>query len=595
VLGISADFHDAAAAVVVDGRVVAAVAEERLSRVKHDPSLPERAVRWCLGAAGVDPGSLDLVVFYEKPLSVVERIFATHAEVGPRGLPQLASATSAWAGSKAWIGYRIDRLLRGLGHRRVELAFAEHHQSHAAAAFLPSPFERAAVVTFDGVGEWATTSIAVGHRHKVELLAEQRFPDSIGLLYSTITDHCGFEVNEGEYKLMGLAPYGEPSFVDVLRDRVLHVADDGSFRLDQRWFDYRAGRRMGHRRLAELLGPPRTPEQPLTRREADLARSVQVLVEDVVLRVARHARHLTGERALCLAGGVALNCVANGHLIREGVFDDVWIQPAAGDDGGALGAALWGWHEVLGEPRTAAPTDGMSGAALGPSYPHEEIAGWLDGAGVGFRRLDDGALFDEVAGRLAGGDVVGWFRGRCEYGPRALGQRSILADPRDVGMIQRINVAVKGREGFRPFAPAVLAEDAADWFELDRDLPYMLATVAVRDAVAEPVTVGPDRDDFAGRIAVARSRIPACTHVDGSARVQTVTEERSPDLHRLLRSFRDRTGCPVLLNTSFNRRGEPIVCSPADALRCFEAVDLDLLVLGDCLVERRDLPTAGRT
>ena len=591
VLGISADFHDAAAALVVDGRVVAAAAEERFTRVKHDASLPERAMAWCLDDAGIAPDGLELVAFYEKPLSLFERVVSTHARVGPVGVARLTSAASSWVRTKAWIGYRIERALDDLGYAMPPLAFAEHHQSHAAAAFYPSPFERAAILTFDGVGEWATSSIASGAGHRIEALEELRFPDSIGLLYSTVTAHCGFAVNDGEYKLMGLAPYGTPRFADVLRDQVVEVHADGSIHLDQRWFGYRSGGTMAHRRLDRLLGPPRQPDGPLTQREADLARSMQDVLEDIVLKAARHAHELTGASAVCLAGGVALNCVANGRLVREGPFADVWIQPAAGDDGSALGAALWGWHEVGDRPRLdPVQPDGMSGAALGPVFDHEEIAAWLRESGVTFLELPEEELVDEVARELAGGAVVGWFEGRMEFGPRALGHRSILADPRSPEMVQRINAAVKGREGFRPFAPAVLAEEAGAWFDLDRPLPYMLATVPVLGATAEADDGGPAgwRGDFARRIAEVQSPLPACTHVDRSARVQTVSAERSPSFHRLLRAFHRRTGCPVLLNTSFNRKDEPVVCTPADAFRCFVAASLDVLVLERCIVRAVD-------
>ncbi|MEZ5138974.1 MAG: carbamoyltransferase N-terminal domain-containing protein [Acidimicrobiales bacterium] len=591
VLGISADYHDSAAALLVDGRLVAAAAEERFTRRKHDRSLPVRAMAWMLDEHGIGPDDLAMVAFYEKPLTVVERILATHARVGPRGLPQLTSALAAWTREKGWIGYRIERALRRLGRSMPELVYVEHHLSHAAAAFLPSPFERAAILTFDGVGEWATSSIAIGRGGEIEPIEELRFPDSVGLLYSTITAHCGFEVNDGEYKLMGLAPYGRPRYADVLRERVAHVDASGALALDQRWFRYRAGDAMASPALAELLGPPRAAGEPLAQRHADLARSVQVVVEDLVLAAARHAAERTGERDAVLAGGVALNCVANGRLLREGPFERLWVQPAAGDDGSAVGAALWAWHHVGGHERAvdAGGADAMAGAALGPSYDRGAVRAWLDDIGIAHRAPEPDALVAEVARRLASGEVVGWFDGPMEFGPRALGHRSILADPRDRAMVQRVNLLVKGREGFRPFAPAVLASEAARWFDVDRPLPYMLFTAAVRDAVLEEE---PDEivghDDLARRLGRTRSAIPACTHVDGSARVQTVHPELTPRFAALLEAFEAETGCPVLLNTSFNRKDEPIVCTPADALRCFEAVDLDLLVIEGCLVERAD-------
>jgi carbamoyltransferase len=589
VLGISADYHDSAAALVVDGRVVAAAAEERFSRVKHDRSLPVQAISWMLDEHGIEADGLDLVAFYEKPITVLERIVATHARVGPRGLPQLTSAIGAWSKEKGWVGYRIERALRKLGRSTPELVYVEHHLSHAAAAFHPSPFERAAILTFDGVGEWATSSLATGRGAEIEPIEELRFPDSVGLLYSTITAHCGFEVNDGEYKLMGLAPYGRPRFVDVLREHVARVDAQGALSLDQRWFRYRAGDAMASPALDDLVGPPRRPEEPVRQREADLARSVQVIVEELILSAARHAHEVTGEADACLAGGVALNCVANGRLLREGPFERVWVQPAAGDDGSAIGAALWAWHHVGGHPRHVDPNgrDAMSGAALGPAYAHDDVRTWLEAEGIDHHVPGEDELADVVAEHLADGRVIGWFDGAMEFGPRALGHRSILADPRDAAMVQRINVLVKGREGFRPFAPAVLAEHAATWFEVDRDLPYMLFTAAVRGATVDddPTPIdGPA--DLTARLGRARSAIPACTHVDGSARVQTVDAASSPHFAALLAAFERRTGCPVLLNTSFNRKDEPIVRTPADALRCFDAVDLDVLVLEGCIIER---------
>lgn len=622
ILGVSADYHDASAALVIDGRLVAAAEQERFSRRKHDPSLPIDAIAYCLEEGEVRDGDLAGLCFYDKPLTAYERVLVTNASVGPVGVRSLAKAVSLYSRSKLWVGFRLERALRSLGHRHVpRVVFAEHHQSHAAAAFYPSPFERAAIITFDGVGEWATTSIALGEGNRITSLVEQHFPSSIGLLYSAMTAFCGFEVNDGEYKLMGLAPYGEPRYADALREHVVHVADDGSIRLDQRWFAFRAGERMVTPRLATLLdGPPRPPESELTQREADLARSTQVVLEDIVLAVAGHAHDLTGARAVCLAGGVALNCVANARLLADGPFDDVWVQPAAGDSGSAVGAAFWAFHQLRDEPREPAAPDGMSGCFLGPAYPHDEIAAWLRSNGISFEEHGDlDALAARVSESLDEGAVVGWFRGRMEFGPRSLGHRSILADPRDPAMVSRINRVVKLREGFRPFAPAVLAEHAHDWFDVDRELPYMLFTASVAphrratdvDVDGEGQGGGEGeggrrtepQDDpgararggveaFAARLAMSRSDIPACTHLDHSARVQTVDAVRNGDFHALLRAFHDRTGCPVLLNTSFNRRGEPIVRTPADALRCFGAVDLDLLVLEGCVVTRADVPDA---
>ncbi len=583
ILGLSAGFHDSAAAVVVDGRLVAAAQEERFSRTKHDPAMPEQAAAWCLGAADVGPDALDAVVFYEKPLTSYERVLATHAVVGPRGFPQLSRAVRTWTKDKLWVAASVDRMLTGAGRPGVPLAYAEHHVSHAAAAFYPSPFERAAVLTVDGVGEWATSSWGTGAGGALTLQAELDFPESLGLLYSTFTAYCGFAVNDGEYKLMGLAPFGSPRFVDALRDRVVQVHPDGSVRLDQRYFDYRAGARMASPRLHELLGgPPRRPDEPLEERHADVARSVQVLLEEALLAMVRHVHDRTGERNLCLGGGVALNCVANARVRADGPFEEVWVQPAAGDAGSAAGAALWYHHAVQGHDRAAPHPDGMSAAALGPAFAHEDVVSWLTSAGVPFTEAtDDAERARQVAAALADGAVVGWFEGPMEFGPRALGHRSILADPRDATMVGRINQLVKGREGFRPFAPSVLDSAAGDWFDLDHPSPYMLFTAPVRSAGPAP-----SGGTFAARLGAVASDLPACTHVDGSARVQTVDRQRSPAFFGLLEEFGRRTGCPVLLNTSFNRADEPVVRSPADALRCAAAAGLDLLVLERCLVGR---------
>lgn len=592
ILGISADYHDAAAALVIDGRIIAAAQEERFTRIKHDPSLPRSAVRWCLNQAGIEPGGLHLAVFYSKPLSTYQRILATHSRVGVRGFPALAKAVSSWSTSKLWISYRIDRLLAELQQERVPLAFTEHHQSHAAAAFFPSPFEQAAILTFDGVGERATAAIGEGRGNHIRLIEHINFPDSIGLFYSSMTAYCGFAVNDGEFKLMGLAPYGTPRFANILKEHAIHVDAHGGVHLNQRFFDYRAGRRMTHPRLAHLLdGPPRRSEDPLGQREADIAASTQAVLEEVVLAVAHRAHRLTGKSEVCLAGGVALNCVANARLAKDGPFDDIWIQPASGDDGSAAGAALWAWHQIHGQPRTAEPnTDGMSGMFLGPAFAQQEITEWLTDNDIPFTTAPSAeVLYETVAEAIDAGSLVGWFTGAMEFGPRALGHRSILADPRDPGIVTRLNLAVKGREGFRPFAPAVLAEEATAWFDLDKALPYMLMTTPVHgDQLRSPETATYALG-FTDRLSAVRSTIPACTHVDYSARVQTVDQATNPEFHGLLSAFHRRTGCPVLVNTSFNRDGEPIVCSPADALRCFHAAGLDLLALEGCLIRRRDL------
>jgi carbamoyltransferase len=594
VLGVSADYHDAAAAVVIDGEIVAAAEEERFTRRKHDASLPREAISWCLEAAEVEPGDLASVVFYDKPLSTWERIATTHCRVGPRGFRTFRSAASQWLGSKLWVGYRLTRLLADLGFE-AQVRFAEHHQSHAAAAYYPSPFEHAAILTFDGVGEWASSTIAWGTGHRIEMRCEQRFPHSLGLFYSAMTSFCGFEVNDGEYKLMGLAPYGEPAYADALRDRVIRIHDDGSVVLDQRWFSYAAGRRMTHPRLAEVLGgPARGLGSEPDQRTADIARSVQVVLEDAVLRAAHHAHATTGERQACLAGGVALNCVANARLLEDGPFDDVWVQPAAGDSGSAIGAALWSWHQLDDQPRPATGGDRMRAATVGPAFAADDINSWLTGQDVAFERIADvGERCEAVARLLADGAVVGWFEGAMEFGPRALGHRSILADPRDAGVARRINAAVKGRESFRPFAPAVTAEHADEWFDLGGvRSPYMLLTAPVaaahRAGTPEPTGLADEEvvGGWADRLAAVRSDLAACTHVDGSARVQTVEASAHPVFHQLIDAFGRLTGVPVLLNTSFNVAGEPIVCSPADAYRCFQAAGLDVLVLEDCIVRR---------
>ncbi len=588
VLGISCDYHDAAAALLVGGRIVAAVEEERCSRRKHDPRLPEAAVRTCLEIAdltGVDVGE---VVFHEKPLSLAGRWLTVKQRQGPAGFSSFLRDAPDLLGRNVFIGARIASMLNRLGQPDPPaVRFVDHHRSHAAAAFHPSPFDHAAVLTVDGLGEWATASIGVGSHHRIALLEETRFPHSIGLIYSLVTAWCGFRPNDDEYKLMGLAPYGTPTFADALAT-IVSVDDDGMLVVDgraARWFSTSALR---SRSLARLLGgPPRHPDAPVGEREADLAASVQDLLERAVLGMANRARRLTGERSLVLGGGVAHNSVANGRLVREGPFDRVWIQPAAGDAGSALGAALSRWHDELGHDRRVLGTDAMDGALLGPAPTDDDALDALRAAGVEPRVEPDLLARAEVAaGVLADGGVVGWFQGRAEFGPRALGSRSFLADPRDPRMRSRLNDSVKGRESFRPFAPAVLEEHAAEWFELDVESPYMLVVTSVRDDHLLPVETEPGT--IAGRADVARSTIPACTHVDGSSRVQTVGA-RHADLRRVLEAFHRRTGCPVLVNTSFNRAGEPIVATPAQALHTAAAAGADLLVIGPALVDRAAL------
>lgn len=597
-LGISGLYHDSAAAVLRDGRVVAAVQEERFTRRKHDPSIPAHAIEWCLSRPELQGDELVAVAYYDKPLSTFSRIIRSYAAAGPRGLRSINAALSEWLRRKLWTAYEIEKVLKGIGTAIPgDLLFSNHHLSHAAAAFHPSPFEQAAILTVDGVGEWATSSIGRGIGRRVELLEELRFPNSLGLLYSAFTYHAGFKVNSGEYKLMGLAPYGEPTYVEAIRDHLIDVTPEGSFRLDMSYFAFLAGQRMTNRRFDALFGgPARVPESPITQRECDLARSIQVVLEDVVLRMARHARELTAEHDLVMAGGVALNCVANGRLRREGIFDRIWIQPAAGDAGSAIGAATWAWHQVLGHEREPDAADGMSGSLLGPSYTIDEIRSELDAAERPYEQISDpAARAARIAELLDAGGVVGVFQGRAEFGPRALGNRSILADPRSPDMQRTLNLRIKKRESFRPFAPAVLAEYASEWFDMDHDSPYMLFTAQVtathlRDPEPSDADASDSEPSVMERLHAVRSNIPAVTHVDGSARVQTVDAVRAPGLHRLLSAFHERTGCPVLVNTSFNVRGEPIVNTPTDAYRCFMTTEMDWLMLEDCLLDRRKQP-----
>jgi carbamoyltransferase len=583
ILGISALYHDSAACLVRDGEVVAAAQEERFTRRKHDAAFPVHAIRYCLEEGGLAGAGLDLVAFHEKPFLRFERLLETHLAVAPWGLRQFLAAMPPWLSEKLWVK---DRIRKELGYSGTIL-FPEHHQSHAASAFYPSPFGEAAFLTLDGVGEWATASYGMGSGNRLELQGEIRFPHSLGLLYSAFTTYLGFRVNSGEYKVMGLAPYGEPRYQDRILAELMDLKEDGSFRLDLRYFDYARGLRMTNRRFHRLFGgPPRVPESELTQRHMDLARSVQAVTEEVVLRMARHVHRETGQANLCLAGGVALNCVANGRVLREGPFEGLWVQPASGDAGAALGAALYAWHQYRGEGRTAGDGDEMRGALLGPCYGEGEIRGALDRHGLTGERLEEGALAERVAGLLDGGAVVGWFQGRMEFGPRALGSRSILADPRDPKMQRRVNRAIKFRESFRPFAPAVLAERAPEFFDLEGESPYMLLVAPVAEGARRTVAEADADARGLDLLDVVRSEIPAVTHVDGTARVQTVDGRWNPRFQALLRAFEARTGCPVLVNTSFNVRGEPIVCTPDDACRCFLATGMDALVLGPYLVNK---------
>jgi carbamoyltransferase len=592
ILGISAYFHDSAVALVEDGRVVAAAQEERFSRVKHDARFPAGALQWLNDDFSVSADTLDAIVFFEKPLIKFERILETAIAVAPRGWRTFAFSMPLWVRDKLFLRRMLRQELRDLWGRDPDpehLRFSDHHLSHAASAFYPSPFEEAAVLTMDAVGEWSTTSIAVGRGSDLRILKEIHFPHSIGLLYSAFTQYCGFKVNSGEYKLMGLAPYGQPRFADLIRREFLEVRDDGSFWIDPRPLGFLTGLRMTNVHFHRLLGAePRKEDEPITQFHMDVAASIQVVTEDLVLQLAREARRVTGLPDVCLAGGVALNCVANGRLLREGVFDRIWIQPAAGDAGGALGAALAVWHLESGGPREPSRPDGMQSAALGPEFTDAEAADVLSAAGAVFETLGEEELLSRAAGLLAEGGAIGWCRGRAEFGPRALGNRSILADPRPTTMQRDLNLKVKFREGFRPFAPVVLEERAAEWFDLPVPSPYMLLVAPVADA-AQVAGDGVQRHGFE-RLGEVRSAVPAVTHVDGSARIQTVTERSNPALHGLLRAFDGLTGCPVLVNTSFNIRGEPIVNGPADALRCFMGTDLDALVVGQHLLLKSAQP-----
>ncbi len=589
ILGISAYYHDAAAALVVDGRVVAAAQEERYSRRKHDARFPAHASRFCLEWGGLALGDLDAVVFYDKPFLKFERLLETYLACAPHGLRSFVAAMPVWIKEKLFLKSELRRELRKLaaaGTALPPLLFSEHHRSHAASAFYPSPFESAAVLCLDGVGEWATTSAWLGEGNRLRPLWELHFPHSLGLLYSAFTHYTGFKVNSGEYKMMGLAPYGEPRYAEAIRRHLIDVKPDGTFHLDMRYFDYATGLRMTNARFDALFGgPPRRPDEPVDQRTMDVAASIQQVTDEIVLALARTLRRETGQTRLCLAGGVALNCVSNGLVQREGIFDDLWIQPAAGDAGGALGAALVAWHERGGARTIDSTRDGMSGAYLGPSWSDDDVQRWLTEQGLPHERLARHDLCEQVAGRLAEGAVVGWMQGRMEFGPRALGNRSILADPRSPATQRDLNLKIKFRESFRPFAPAVLAERAGEFFELEGSSPYMLLVAPLKGRASAP------RGGDAGlqgldRLRAVRSLLPAITHVDYSARIQTVDSDTNPDFHSLIDAFGRKTGVPVLVNTSFNVRGEPIVCSPADAYRCFMGTAMDCLVIGSCLLDR---------
>ena len=589
ILGISAFYHDSAAALIDNSRIIAATQEERFTRKKHDPRFPTHAIRYCLAEGGITLSEIDRIVFYDKPFLKFERLLETYLSFSPRGFKTFRMAIPLWLREKLFLKNLLRKELRNFdekANRDERVLFCEHHLSHAASAFFPSPFQEAIVLTMDGVGEWATTSVAIGNGNKLEVHKEIHFPHSLGLLYAAFTYYTGFKVNSGEYKVMGLAPYGEPKYAETIFKHLIDVKDDGSFRMDLRYFDYCTGLTMTNERFHDLFGgPPRKPEDPLTQHHMDLAASVQAVTEEVVLRLTRSLQEKSGIKNLCLAGGVALNCVANGKILRDGRFERIWIQPAAGDAGGALGAALAGYHLQLGNTRQTAG-DSMQGSYLGPRFSQEEIERRLKNCGAHFEVLEECALLAACAEDLAQAKALGWFQGRMEFGPRALGNRSILGDPRSSTMQKTLNLKVKYRESFRPFAPSVLREDVGDWFELDSDSPYMLLVADVvkhkRRKMSEEETslFGIDK------LNVPRSEIPAVTHIDYSARIQTVNQDTNPRYHALLSAFKQKTGCPVLVNTSFNVRGEPIVCSPEDAFRCFMGTELDVLAIGNCYLRK---------
>ena len=585
ILGISAFYHDSAACLVRDGEITAAAQEERFTRKKHDASFPQKAVEFCLQQGGIQTSDLDYVGFYDKPFVKFERILETYLSIAPKGLRQYLSAMPVWLKDKLWTRANIRKDLDYKG----PVLFGEHHESHAASAFFPSPFQEAAILTMDGVGEWATSSIAQGKDNKIELLQELHFPHSLGLLYSAFTYYLGFKVNSGEYKVMGLAPYGEPKYADLILDRLIDLKQDGSFRMDMEYFDYLGGMTMTNDKFASVFGhPAHKAETQLGQKEMDIAASLQKVTEEIMIKMARHIRELTGMKNLCLAGGVALNCVGNGKILKEKIFDQIWIQPAAGDAGGALGIALSIWHQMLGNERATNGKDSMRGAFLGPKSEEAEIRKFLDGQGTPYKYYDDPQLAPAVAQDLQAGKIVGLFQGPMEFGPRALGGRSIIGDPRNPEMQSTMNLKIKYRESFRPFAPAVLAEKVQEWFEIDSESPYMLMVAGVREDKRIAMTEEQKKLFGIDLLNIPRSQIPAITHVDYSARIQTVHAETNPKFYELLREFEKATQCAVLINTSFNVRGEPIVCTPEQAYRCFMRTEMDTLVLENFVLDKKE-------
>jgi carbamoyltransferase len=584
ILGISAFYHDSAACLVSDGAVVAAAQEERFTRLKHDQSFPKNAIEYCLAETGLTGKDLDLVAFYDKPFIKFERILETYMAFAPSGYKSFIMAVPLWIRKKLWMKSYIRDELGFDG----TVVFPEHHESHAASAFFPSPFKEAAFLTMDGVGEWATASYGLGQGAKIRILAELNFPHSLGLLYSAFTYYTGFKVNSGEYKVMGLAPYGEPKYKDVILSELLDLKEDGSFKMNMKYFNYCVGLTMTNRRFDKLFGgPPRKPESRLTQRDMDLARSVQDVTEEIMLRMARHVHKETGMRDLCLAGGVALNCVGNGRVLREGPFRDIWIQPAAGDAGGALGAALFVWHQYLGNERVAdGIRDSQQASLLGPHYQNGYIKSYLEKNDIPYSFVKDDDIPERIADLIADGKVIGWFQGRMEFGPRALGSRSIIGDARSPQMQETMNLKIKFRESFRPFAPTVLSEYVQDYFEIDRESPYMLLVAPVKKEIRRAVSADEEKRFGLDKLHVVRSTIPAVTHVDYSARLQTVNARDNPLYHKMISKFHEKYGCPVIINTSFNVRGEPIVCSPEHAFLCFMRTNMDYLIMGNYLLEK---------
>lgn len=586
ILGISAFYHDSAACLVQDGDIAAAAQEERFTRKKHDHSFPTHAIAYCLKEKGLKATDLDYVAFYDKPFVKFERILETYLAYAPRGIQSFIKSIPLWVKQKLWIKDLIAKEIGFTGN----ILFPEHHESHAASAFFPSPYQEAAFLTIDGVGEWTTSSFGVGKDHDFEILSEIKFPHSLGLLYTAFTYYTGFKVNSGEYKVMGLAPYGEPKYVGLIWKHLVDLKEDGSFKLNMEYFDYCAGLTMTNDKFHKLFGgPPRQPESKLTQRDMDLARSVQDVTEEIMLRMARHIHKETGQKNLCLAGGVALNCVGNGRILREGPFENIWIQPAAGDAGGALGAALLVWHRYLDKPRQADGVhDFQKGSYLGPAFSTEEIEQYLKTHGFPYKKVDTDAIPETIADLIAQEKVIGWFEHRMEFGPRALGARSIIGDARSPKMQEIMNLKIKFRESFRPFAPSVLIEEVSQYFELDRESPYMLLVAPLTEAHRKPVTTEQDQLFGLEKLYVHRSDVPAITHVDYSARVQTVHKETNPLYHAMIKKFHEKHGCPVIINTSFNVRGEPIVCSPKDAYVCFMRTNMDYLIMGNCLLDKTE-------